>query len=438
MKRTAVAMLAVWIGVVQLWGLADDNRPYDRAQRALKQKDYGSAITICLDLLESAPGDYDVNFLLVQAYSRSGERDKALARLEKMSSLFPRNGDVILFTARILAWKGRSAEALEKYKEVLGFDPANEEALVGTADIAARRKDFPAARAILQRVLQRNPRNADAYYHLGLVDQWQGDRGRAREEFEKAVALDPANDDYKIFLTSATPRLQRRLELRYGHEVEGWSDGRADFQDDQVVLLFGLPQDAGVMILKYNQTHRFGETDRQFEAEAYPRLWTKTYARLDLTYSPEAVYYPRLSALVEIYQGLFSAAEVSLGVWHMSFADRPVTLVLGSLGYYLGNYYPYVRLNYGSENGNSTFSWALNLRRYFSTDNFISVGYGHGTRLLEDLTVQDLLATPGNITLAGVTWYIFGNIRLEFQFSRTSDQNLTRNTFEFTTGYRWR
>jgi YaiO family outer membrane protein len=437
MKRTTAIALALLVGISQLWA-ADDNRPYDRAQRALQQKDYAATITICLDLLESAPANYDVNFLLVQAYSRSGERDKALSRLERMNALFPRNGDVLLFMARLLTWKGRYADALARYREVLGFDPANEGALVGTADIAARRGDFAEARTILQKVLARDPRNADAYFHLGLVEQWQGNRGRAREDFEKAAALDPANDDYKIFLTSSTPRLEPRLEVRYGHEVDDWSDGRADFQDDQVAVLFGLPGDTGVMALKYNQTHRYAETDRQFEAEAYPRLWTKAYARIDLSYSPEAVYYPRLSALIEIYQGILSAAEVSVGVWHMSFVDRPMTLVLGSVGYYLGNYYPYVRLNYGSENGNATFSWVLNLRRYFSTDNFISVGYGHGTRLLEDLTIQDLLPTPGNIYAAGVTWYIFRNVRLEFQFSRTSDANLTRSAFEFTTGYRWR
>jgi YaiO family outer membrane protein len=438
MKKLVLTSLVLIVAILPAWLSASDNRPFDRAQRALQQKDYASAITICLDLLVAAPGDYDVNFLLVQAYARSGERDKALGRLEKMDALFPANPDVLLYMARIRTWKGQYAEALALYQRVLEAAAGNEEALVGTADIAARRRHFSEARSILGDVLAHNPENADAYYHLGLVEQWQGNRGQAREDFEKAVALAPGNDDYKTFLSESPPRMQRKFEIRYGHEIEDWSDGRTDFQNDRLAVHLGLPRDLGVLILGYNQTRRFGQTDRRFGLETYPRLWAKAYGRFELSYSPEAVHYPRLSTLVEIYQGVLSSAEVSLGFWHMSFTDRPVTVALGSLGWYLGNYYPTLRMNYASENGNSTFSWVLNLRRYFSADDYVYAGYGHGTRLLEDLTLQDLLSTPGNIYLAGAVWYVFRNVRLEFHFSRTTEPGLARNTFQISTGYRWR
>lgn len=438
MKKTAVLFLAFFIGALPSGLFSGDNRPFDRAQRAMKMKDYRSAITICLAQLEQTPGDYDVNFLLAQAYSRSGERDKALERLEKMNALFPKNSDVVLFVARIHTWRGEYAKAMARYREVLEFAPTNEEALIGTADIAARQRDHARALSILQQVLERNPGSADAYYHLGLLYQWQGNTGAARSNFEKAVALAPGNEDYQVFLTRATPRLQKKYEIRYGHEVEDWSDGRADFQNDRLALHLDLPRNAGVLILRYNQTHRFGETDRQFGLESYPRLWPKAYGHFDLSYSPQAIVYPRLSYLFEIYQGLFSAAEASLGVWRMNFPDRPITVYLGSLGYYLGNYYPYVRTNYCSENGNQSFSWVFNLRRYFSGENFLYIGYGRGTRLLEDLTVQDLLAERSDIYLAGLTWYVFNKIRIELHFSRISGSFLSRNTFQITTGYRWR
>jgi YaiO family outer membrane protein len=437
--RKPTVLLIVWlIGCFPLALFSGDNRPFDRAQRALKLKDYRSAIEICLTELESRPGDYDVNFLLAQAYARSGDRGKAMERLKKMDALFPRNSDVTLFMARIDTWKGEYAEALAQYRKVLEFAPDNEEALIGTADIAARQKDRVKSLSILQRVLEKNPRSAEAYYHLGLLYQWQGNRGQARENFEKAIALAPDNEDYRVFLTRATPRLQKKYEVRYGHEVENWSDGRSDFQNDRLALHLDLPRDAGVLILKYSQTHRFGETDREVGIEAYPRLWSKAYGRFELDYSGKAVAYPRLSYLAEIYQGLFSAVEASLGVWRMNFPDRPVTVALGSLGYYWGNYYPYARLSYGSDQGRHTFSWVVNARRYFSAENYVYLGYGQGTRLLEDLTVQDLLATRGNIFLAGAVWYVFHRIRIEGHFSRTSEPALTRNTFQITTGYRWR
>lgn len=438
MRKHAFAVMALLAAVAAFPLFAGDNRPFDRAQRALKLKDYRSAISICLGLLDSAPADYDVNFLLAQAYSRSGERDEAMARLEKMDALFPKNADVLLFMARIHTWNGDYDKAMARYRQVLESAPANEEALVGTADVAARRKDRAGAIVMLRGVIDKNPRNADAYYHLGLVHQWQGNTGQARENFEKAVALAPENEDYGVFLTRATPRLQRKFELRYGHETEGWNDGRPDFQNDRVALHLDMPGNAGVLILKYNQTHRAEGTDRQVDLEAYPRLWKKAYGRFELGYSGKELFYPRLSYLAEIYQGFFTAAEASVGVWRMNFPGRAVTVGLGSLGYYLGNYYPSVRFNYGSDAGRHSFSWVLNVRRYFSDENYLYLGYGRGRLLLENPSADDILSERGDIYTAGLVWYVARRVRLEFHFSRIAEPGLARNTFQVTTGYRWR
>lgn len=438
MKKASIPLIVAIILSLGPALLSGDNLPFDRAQRALQLKDYKTAITICLGELELRPADYDVHFLLAQAYSRSGDRDKAMAQLAKMDALFPKNSDVILFMARIHTWKGQYAEALARYEEVLAFAPDNEEALIGTGDIAARRKDHARAREIYGKVLERNPESADTYYHLGLLHQWEGNTGQARENYEKAVALAPGNDDYRAFLTRATPRMQRRFELRYGHEVEAWNDGRDDFQNDRLALHLELPKEAGVLILKYNQTLRFGGTDHQFGLEAYPKLWSKAYGHFELDYASPAVSFPQWSYLLEIYQGFLSAAEASLGVWHMSFPDRPVTVILGSLGYYWGNYYPYVRFNVSDDSGHSSFSWVLNVRRYFSAENFVYAGFGKGSLLTEAPAADDFWAARGTVWLAGVTWYVFQKIRLEGHFSSTTESGLTRTTLTLSAGYRWR
>ncbi len=121
MRKRILVVLTIFAAVAAFPLFAGDNRPFDRAQRALKLKDYRSAIAICLGLLDSAPADYDVNFLLAQAYSRSGERGEAMARLEKMDALFPKNSDVLLFMARIHTWNGDYDKATARYREVLEF-----------------------------------------------------------------------------------------------------------------------------------------------------------------------------------------------------------------------------------------------------------------------------------------------------------------------------
>jgi YaiO family outer membrane protein len=438
MKTKTLTVLALLLGILPAALVSGDNRPFDRAQRAFRDKDYGAAITICLGELESRPADYDVNFLLAQAYARSGDRDRALVVLLKMDGLFPKNSDVVLFVARIHTWKGHYAEAMARYREVLDFAPGNEEALVGTADIAARERDYAQALPVLQQVLEKNPANADAYYHLGLLYQWQGNTGQARLNFEKAAALAPENEDYRMVLARATPRLRSKTEVRYGHEVETWNDGRPDFQNDRLAFHLDLPRDAGVLILKYNQTRRFGETDGQFGIESYPRLWTKAYGRFELDYGTRAVSFPRWSYLGEVYQGFFSAAEASFGVWGLKFPGKQVTVWMGSLGYYLGSLYPYVRMNVSNDGGNSRFSWVLNVRRYFSDENFVYAGYGQGGLLIDNPTATDLLAGRGRIYLAGLTWYVWKKVRIEGHFSRTTESSLARSTFQITAGYRWR
>ncbi len=440
MKKPAVILLALYIAVAAPAAAlqVSDNIPVARAQRAMKTKDYRAAIEVCLFHLAVTPDDYDLKFLLAQAYAFSGRWDESLEVLARMRAAEPRNTDVLLLESRVLSWKKRYPQALAGYDEVLAIDPGNAEAFIGIADVAAWRGDHAGARAIYGEILERDPGNAEVHYRLGLVAKWDGNYGLARESIDRAVALAPGNDDYRTALTAAAPRLQAKREVRYGHTVDAFGDGRADFQSDRLALHLGLPGGAGPLIVKAGQTLRAGARDFQLGLEAYPRLWTRAYGRFELDASPRAVHYPSYSALAEVYQGFLTGGEASLGVWHMRFPSRPVTVALGSLGWYLGNYYPYGRFNFGSEGGRGHFSWSLQLRRYFSDENFLYAGFGRGSRPFEGPTIQDLLEVRAGILTAGAVWYAFERVRIELHYSRTSEPGLVRNTFQASAGWRWR
>lgn len=380
MKQAAAVLLALVIAAAAPSAAlqVSDNIPVARAQRAMKMRDYRAAIEVCLFHLAVTPDDYDLRFLLAQAYAFSDQWNKALKVLSGMKAAEPRNTDVLLMESRVLSWKKRYGQALAGYEEVLRLDPGNEEALIGIADIAAWKE--------------------------------QG----------------------------SVPRLRDKGEVRYGHTFDGFSDGREAFQSDRLAFHLGLPRGAGPLVVKAGRTLRFGERDFRFGLEAYPRLWPKAYGRFELDVSPKAVHYPGASYLAEAYQGFLSAGEASLGVWHMRFPSRPVTVFLGSLGWYLGSYYPYARFNYSSEQGNGRLSWSLQLRRYFSEESFVYAGYGQGSRPFEDPTLQDLLDVRADIFTAGAAWYVFEKVRVELHYSRTSEPGLVRNTFQVSAGWRWR
>jgi len=379
--RQAAAVLLALVIAATLPSAAlqvSDNIPVARAQRAMKMKDYRAAIEVCLFHLAVTPDDYDLKFLLAQAYAFSDQWNKALEVLSGMKAAEPRNTDVLLMESRVLSWKKRYGQALAGFEEVLRLDPGNEEALIGIADIAAWKEQV------------------------------------------------------------SVPRLQTKREVRYGHTVDAFSDERAAFQSDRLAFHLGLPGGAGPLIVKAGQTLRAGERDYQLGLEAYPRLWPRAYGRVELDASPRAVHYPSSSALAEVYQGFLTAGEASLGLWHMRFPSRPITVYLGSLGWYLGDYYPCARFNYSSEQGNGQFSWSLQLRRYFSDENFVYAGYGRGSRPFEDPTIQDLLDVRAGIFTAGAAWHVFEKVRVEVHYSRTSEPELVRNTFQVSAGWRWR
>lgn len=410
----------------------------EKALHALQLKDYSTTIKICLQQLESTPNDYDFNFMLSKAYAYSGEWDKALEILNKMLILYPKNIDLLLSCSRIDSWKGNFEEAESGYNEVLKLSPNNIEALTGIAEIATWKKNHTKAIEIYQRILQLDPSLPDTYYRIGKIYQWDGNYSKAKENFKKALNLSPENKEYKLALDKATPHFEEKFEIRYQYTNESFNDGRPDYIDNQFVFGFRIPQELGSLFLKYNRTKRFNKQDVQYEIELYPRLWPRAYSFLDFNYSSKAIHYPRTSYLVEIYQALFTSMEISLGYRRMNFKADTVSIYLGSIGYYLGNYYSFLRYYYIPQEKSTSFSWIFNMRRYFSKDNYVFMSYGQGSRPIEIVTAEDLFTYQNRIFLVGFDWYFLKGIKLQFHFSHRSEENgLKRNTFLVITGYRW-
>jgi YaiO family outer membrane protein len=416
-------------------GFGQDNAQ-DEALRALRANDFESAIRICLARLQSDPDNYDLNFLLSRGYAYSGKWTEALGVLNTLAKSHPGNTDVLLFRARVESWKKNYGEAERGYSEVLDIHPGNPEALVGLAEVASWQGRYAEAISTYEQAQAGDPGNPDIHFRIGRVCRWSGNYDKARQNFRAALRLDPQNADYRRALKTASPRFQDQFELRYEHQVENFSDGRGRYLDQRLALRVRL-RPLGPLILKANQTTRFDERDQLFEVEFYPRLWTKAYAYIDAGFSPKAVHFPELSYLAEIYQGLLSSAEISLGYRRMNFSEAPVSVYLGSVGYYAGQYYPYIRWYYTPEERGNAFSWTVNLRRYFSEVSYLYIGYGRGSRPFDIVTGEDLLVEKSSVLLAGFDWYVLDRIKLQFVYSLKDEGDLRRSTLFLSTGYRW-
>jgi YaiO family outer membrane protein len=437
-RKTIIYLMAVCLFCLSAKMMANEIGAKEKALQALNGEDYRTAINICRSQLESDPDNYEFTFILSRAYAYSGQWDQAFSLLTRMLELYPDNLDILLFRSRIRAWEGNYDEADAGFRSALAIDPENKEALIGRAEIASWKKEFSDAREKYRKILQLDPDDPDLYFRLGRIYHWDGNYSEARRYYRRASELDPENTEYIRALKGAHPDFMNDYELRVQYQNEGFSDDRGNYIDHHVVFSIKVSPDIGFLHLKYNRTHRYGKQDSQFGIELYPHLWEKAYGYVDLDYSPKAVHYPRTSYLFEVYQSFLQAAEISLGYRRMNFANEAVSVYLGSFGYYLGNLYPFLRWYYTPEDEGDNFSWTMNVRRYFTKDSYLALGYGQGSRPFDIITSEDILVRKSWIFLAEWNWYFWERIRLKVQFTHRNEKDgPTRNAIFVATGYRW-
>jgi len=434
LKRVLVLALAIPVVLGSAWGQEDIR---EKAAAAIRSGDHEAAVRLCLEGLRQNHADYELNFLLGRAYAFSRRWAEALRVLDDLALAHPENTDVLLFRGRVEAWKHNYKMAETGYNDVLRLNPGNSEALIGLAEIASWQGDYAGALAFYGQVREKEPANADIYFRIGRIYLWQGSFVQAEDNFKAALGFDPQNEEYKRALQKTKPRLQEKFELRYEHQTDNFSDKRSRYLDQNLALQMSIFKNTGPLVLKYNHTDRAGRTDRRYGLEFYPRLWKRAYGYMDLAYSPRGHCYPETAYLLEAYQAVFSSGEISLGFRRMNFASERFFQYLGSLGYYFGNYLAYWRWYYSPEDTGDRFAWLANLRRYFSADSFLFVGYGRGVRTEDIVTWEDFRANQSWVFLAGFNWYFLKKIKLQAYYSVGDEGAVRRHTLFISTGYRW-
>jgi len=432
---TRVLILAL---AVPLWpGRASGQEDLaEKAAAAIRAGDHEAAIRLCLQGLQKNHADYELNFLLGRAYAYSGRWPEALRVFDDLALAHPENTDVLLFRARVKAWSRAYEEAEAEYREVLRLSPGNGEALTGLAEIASWRGDFSTALELYGQVQAKEPADADIHFRVGRVYLWKGEFDKARASLEKAVRLDPGNKEYRRLLKSAAPQFRDHFELRAEYQGESFSDGRKDYIDRRLALQLKLST-VGPLVLKASSTDRYEARDHQYGFEFYPRLWSRAYAFVEGTYSPQHRYLPKTSILAEVYQAVSAHWDLSLGYRRMNFAAQPVDIYLGSVGRYFGRFIAFFRWYLTPNSEGDAFSWTLNLRRYFSDSSYLFAAYGRGSKPFQVVSIEDYAVVRSWVFFAGFDWTIKQRVRVQFTYSHRDEGRLRRDLLFVAAGYRF-
>lgn len=163
-----------------------------QAERALEYFD--KALAVKKDFIGAMISRGDVLQLL-------GRTEAAVEAYRKAVSMAPGNALPHALMGQALNRLKRPAEAEKAYREALRLEPDNLRVANNLAVLLATQKTgLDDALSMIRRAIEREPNRATYLDTLGLVQQARGDKLAARQAFERAVALEPGDSEFRQHL----------------------------------------------------------------------------------------------------------------------------------------------------------------------------------------------------------------------------------------------
>lgn len=162
-----------------------------------------------------------------------GKLAVSLTRLATLRRLDPRDGDVMVTQAQILAWAGQTTAAAALYDSVLARSPDRSDALAGRARAIAWAGDLDRAEDLWREALERHPDDAELLIGLAQTLFWKGQPGLAEAYAARARALAPED--------RAVRDLERVVRAALRPQVATSVDGATDSDNNHFIA-----QDANV------------------------------------------------------------------------------------------------------------------------------------------------------------------------------------------------
>ncbi len=149
------------------------------------------------------PDDYMPYYNRAKDYFKYGEKELALADLNKAIEIFPRKETADLsqaYTLRALIYqeRGNFVAALNDFNEALKLDPQSRFSLIGRADLLYENADYENARRDYEILLRQDARCQDAYLGLARIAYHENNKGLCNDYLEKAQNANPSNPDFYV------------------------------------------------------------------------------------------------------------------------------------------------------------------------------------------------------------------------------------------------
>jgi tetratricopeptide (TPR) repeat protein len=159
----------------------------EEAEASMKRGQYGSAQTICEDLVARHPGYTGALSLLGRLHFAKGDYPRALSFLLRSEMLNPFDGATLKLLGATYVQLGAGEMAARTLRDVLSAKPGDTEALFAYAEIMRREQEYEIAADGYRKVLAADPLSQAAEIGLAICHMNSGLQGEAARGFEKLL-----------------------------------------------------------------------------------------------------------------------------------------------------------------------------------------------------------------------------------------------------------
>lgn len=199
----------------------------DRAQAYISERKYDLASKDIAKAQAIMGAQQTAQLYIVnsQLQVAKNQASKALDDLKEAREKFPRNPDVILAQADVLAATGKISDGIVASEKAIEMDKNDVDAILKHGLLSLKFGNKMRAAEDFAEVIKLDPRNVVAYKERGLLYLQQEKYASAQEDLSKVVSLDPSQIDAKAGLEKARTLFAKLTRVRpSSYRQDGPSD----------------------------------------------------------------------------------------------------------------------------------------------------------------------------------------------------------------------
>lgn len=188
------------------------------AEIALAEKRYSDCDALLSQALARDTGNYEALLLRARMYLVQGQGEKALAEMDRMSSLYDRAPAVMYYLALAHLAVKDPAKASADLNKALFLKPRYPEATLLLADLNIKKGDTASAVSALTELVRQQPQIIEAHLLLANAYQMQRSPDQALAVYNNMAALFPKNPQVPFLTGMMLVQMDRTAEARKAFE----------------------------------------------------------------------------------------------------------------------------------------------------------------------------------------------------------------------------